>query len=370
MSSQGKARILIVIGTRPEAIKLAPLVHTLRREPAFKLRVLATAQHREMLDDCLEFFSIASDLDLDLQRDNQELADLSSRMLRVLDGVLVEEQPDLVIAQGDTSSVMIAGLACHYRQIPFAHLEAGLRSGDREHPFPEEMNRRMLGSLADLHFAPTEAAAANLLAEGVGEEQVYVTGNTVIDALHWTLPRVDREKFAPTAGQRRILVTAHRRESIGAGLEGICQGLRRLAAREDLEILFPVHPNPKVREQVHTKLEGQSRIRLLDPLSYPDFVAAMQSSDLILSDSGGVQEEAPSLNKPVLVLRERTERQEGIDAGCARLVGRDAGEIYKQASLLLDDAGIYAEMAKSPNPYGDGKATGRIVPILASCFAD
>lgn len=370
MSSKGKARILIVIGTRPEAIKLAPLVHALRREPAFELRVLATGQHRELLDGCMEFFSIRSDLDLDLQRENQELADLSSRMLRVMDGVLVEEQPDLVIAQGDTSSVMISGLACHYRQVPFAHLEAGLRSGDRGHPFPEEMNRRMLGSLADLHFAPTERAAANLLGEGVGEEQVYVTGNTVIDALHWALPRLDLAKFAPEAGRRQILVTAHRRESIGAGLDGICDGLRKLATREDVGILFPVHPNPKVRQQVHEQLQNESRIRLLDPLSYPDFVAAMRASDLILSDSGGVQEEAPSLNKPVLVLRERTERQEGIAAGCARLIGRDADEIFQQASLLLDEEGIYQQMAKSPNPYGDGRATGRIVEILKTQLVD
>ncbi len=370
MSSKGKSRILIVIGTRPEAIKLAPLVHALRRKPAFELRVLATAQHRELLDDCLEFFSVRSDLDLDLQREDQELADLSSRMLRVMDGVLLEQQPDLVLAQGDTSSVMISGLACHYRQIPFAHVEAGLRSGDREHPFPEEMNRRMLGCLADLHFAPTERAAENLLREGVGEEQVYVTGNTVIDALHWALPRVSKDKYAATNGQRKILVTAHRRESIGAGLAGICAGLRNLAAREDVEILFPVHPNPKVRQQVHDLLEHQPRIRLMNPLSYADFIAAMLASDLVLSDSGGVQEEAPSLNKPVLVLRERTERQEGIDAGCARLVGRDPAEILKQANLLLDEAPIYAEMAEAPNPYGDGRATDRIVEILESCLAD
>ena len=358
------ATVLVSIGTRPEAIKLAPLVHELERREGIRVRVLATAQHRELLDQILPFFEIEIDTDLDLMRENQGLADLTSRMITAVDAEFERERPDFVFAQGDTTTVMVTGLCCYYRKIPMGHVEAGLRTGDKYSPFPEEVNRTLVGRLADLHFAPTEGARANLLREGVAEDRVHVTGNTVIDALHWTAARVSSAEFVPGGGRRLVLVTAHRRENFGAPFEQICRGLLDLAARDDIEILYPVHPNPHVREVAESLLGGHPRIRLIEPLDYPRFVAAMQAACLILTDSGGVQEEAPSLGKPVLVLRDETERPEGIEVGTARLVGPHADRMVEAATLLLDDKDAYARMARATNPYGDGEAAARICDVL------
>ncbi|MCA8956709.1 MAG: UDP-N-acetylglucosamine 2-epimerase (non-hydrolyzing) [Planctomycetes bacterium] len=353
--------VLLAIGTRPEAVKLAPVVHELRRRPDVTVRVLATAQHRQMLDQILAFFDVVADIDLDLMRRNQGLAELTSRMVAAVDAVLVDEQPDLVLAQGDTTTVMVTALCAFYRQIRFGHVEAGLRTGNKYSPFPEEMNRSLVARLADLHFAPTERSRANLLHEGIAPDRVSVTGNTVIDALQWAVERVDPAEFAPPEGRRLVLVTAHRREHFGTPFEQICDGVRTIADRGDTEVLYPVHPNPSISEVARARLADHPRIRLTEPLDYPRFVAAMRAAHLILTDSGGVQEEAPSLGKPILVLRDDTERPEGVDAGTARLVGPHAERIATQANRLLDDPDAYREMARAQNPYGDGHAARRIV---------
>lgn len=355
------SRILVVVGTRPEAVKLAPVIHALRRADWATTRVLATAQHRQMLDQIHAFFGIRPDRDLDVMRPSQALVDLTARLLTGLDPVLAEEKPDLVLAQGDTTTVMVTALACFYRQVAFAHVEAGLRTGDLRNPFPEELNRVLVGRMAALHFAPTVGARANLLREGVPESSVHVTGNTVIDALLWAADRVDTAPFTPARGKRLVLVTAHRRENFGAPFEAVCHALRDVAGRPDVELLYPVHPNPAVRDTAHRILGGHPSIRLVDPLDYPAMVAAMRACTLILTDSGGVQEEAPSLGKPVLVLRTTTERPEGVAAGAAKLVGTDRATIVAAANRLLDDAGVYAAMAAVSNPYGDGRAAERIV---------
>lgn len=360
-------RILAVVGTRPEAVKMAPVVHALRRRSWCEARVLATAQHREMLDQILRFFDVLPDRDLDLMRPGQELADLTARMITALDRALVAERPDMVLAQGDTTTVMVAGLCAFYRQVPFGHVEAGLRTGNLQNPFPEEMNRVLVGRLARLHFAPTAGARDNLLREGIDPATVHVTGNTVIDALLWTADRVDPEPFRPPAGKRLILVTAHRRENFGAPFAAVCRALRALADRPDVTLLYPVHPNPNVHEVAHRMLGDHPSVRLVAPLDYPQMVAAMRACDLILTDSGGVQEEAPSLHKPVLVLRTTTERPEGVDAGAARLVGTDAGRIVAEATRLLDDGSARAAMTGVANPYGDGRAAERIADLVAAC---
>ncbi|MBI5850608.1 MAG: UDP-N-acetylglucosamine 2-epimerase (non-hydrolyzing) [Planctomycetes bacterium] len=355
------SKIVVAVGTRPEAVKLAPVVHALRREPWARVTVLATAQHRELLDQILQFFGIEADIDLDLMRPGQSLADLTSRMIDSLDGAFALVEPDLVIGQGATTTVPAAGLCSFYRRVPFAHVEAGLRTHDRNSPFPEEMNRVLVGRLADLHFAPTARARGNLLDEGVAPSSIEVTGNTVIDALVWATPRVDRTRFAPKEGRRTILVTAHRRESFGPPLDDVCNAvLEIVTAREDVEVVFPVHPNPNVRGTVDRVLSKHPRIHLMAPLDYADFVAAMASCHLVLTDSGGVQEEAPALGKPVLVLRDNTERPEGIDAGTAKLVGTDRKRIVEQTLRLLDDERVYAAMSQAVNPYGDGRAAARI----------
>lgn len=359
-----KRRILVAVGTRPEAVKLAPVVHALRGVEWAETRVLATAQHRQMLDQIHEFFGIRPERDLDLMRPNQSLADLTSRMIAAMDPVLADERPHLVLAQGDTTTVMVTALCCFYRRVPFAHVEAGLRTGDMQNPFPEELNRVLVGRMAALHFAPTEVSRQNLLREGIAPDAVHVTGNTVIDALLWAADRVDSGPFMPPAGKRLVLVTAHRRENFGAPFERVCAALRRLADRGDLMILYPVHPNPNVRDVACRILGDHPAIRLVDPLDYPAMVAAMRASALVLTDSGGVQEEAPTLGKPVLVLRATTERPEGVLAGSARLVGTDPDVIVQAACELLDDERAYAAMATVQNPYGDGQASQRIV---ASC---
>ncbi|MCM5572374.1 UDP-N-acetylglucosamine 2-epimerase (non-hydrolyzing) [Burkholderiaceae bacterium FT117] len=358
-------KVICIVGTRPEAIKMAPVIRALAAEPRFDVRVLATAQHRQMLDQVLRVFGIEPDIDLDIMRPNQGLATLTARLLLELDGVLLAEKPDVVLAQGDTTTVMTAALACFYHRIPFGHVEAGLRTGDLSNPFPEEMNRVVAGRLARWHFAPTESARQNLLREGVSDSQVWVTGNTVIDAL------VSVADMQPDTGlpiddsKRLVLVTSHRRENFGAPFESICRAVREIADRnEDVQVLYPVHPNPNVQTVAHRTLGDHPRIVLCPPLDYLPFVGAMQRAYLILSDSGGVQEEAPALGKPVLVLRQETERPEAVEAGVVRLVGHDFDRIVGEAQRLLDDPAAYAAMARGVSPYGDGHAAGRIVGVL------
>jgi UDP-N-acetylglucosamine 2-epimerase (non-hydrolysing) len=301
-------------------------------------------------------------------RPGQGLADLSARAIAALDPVLEDEAPDLVLAQGDTTTVLAAALCAFYRRVPFAHVEAGLRTGDLAQPFPEEGNRVLVARLAAVHFAPTSAARDNLLREGLPARAVHVVGNTAVDALLWTAARVDVEPFLPPPGRRLIVVTAHRRESLGEPFAGLCGAIAVLARRPDVEVLFPVHPNPRVREAVERHLAGHARVRLCDPLGYPEMVAAMQASTLLLTDSGGIQEEAPSLGKPVLVLREKTERPEGVAAGAALLVGLDQRRIVDAATRLLDDPDAYAAMAHVQNPYGDGTSARAITAILGERF--
>lgn len=360
-----KAKIHCVIGTRPEAIKMAPVILALKKEPWADVHVLATAQHREMLDQILSLFRITPQIDLDVMQKNQSLSELTARLMTRLDLVFARDAPDVVLAQGDTTTVMVTALAAFYRRIPFGHVEAGLRTGDMASPFPEEMNRVMTGRLARWHFAPTERARANILAEGIHGDSVYVTGNTVIDALLDVSSRCD--EFAPklAAGNRLILVTAHRRENFGEPFAEICRAIKHLAdTREDVEFLYPVHPNPNVHDVVTTMLGSHPRIHLCAPLDYAPFVAAMKAAYFILTDSGGVQEEAPALGKPVLVLRRETERPEAVEMGVVKLVGPDYGGIVKESQRLLDDQVAYREMARGSSPYGDGKSAERIVNVL------
>ena len=357
---------MCVVGTRPEAIKMAPVILACRRQPWANVRVLATAQHREMLDQVFGLFDITPDIDLNIMQENQTLPQLTARLMTALDQAFARENPHAVLAQGDTSTVMVAALASFYRRIPFGHVEAGLRTGDLAYPFPEEMNRVVTGHLARWHFAPTESARTNLLAEGIADEHVFVTGNTVIDALLDVAKRCDEYAPKVSAGNRLVLVTAHRRENFGKPFAEICRAIKYLAdTRPDIEFLYPVHPNPNVR-QVAMKMLGQHpRIRLCDPLDYLPFVAAMKTAHLILSDSGGVQEEAPALGKPVLVLRRETERPEAVKEGVVKLVGPDFDAIVKESLQLLDDDRAYSAMARGISPYGDGRASSRIVEILS-----
>ncbi|SAK70478.1 UDP-N-acetylglucosamine 2-epimerase [Caballeronia hypogeia] len=357
--------ILCAVGTRPEAIKMAPVILALKACHDFDVRVLNTAQHRGMLDKILACFGLVPDIDLDIMRPNQSLAGLTARLLTEIDRVLGHEKPALVLAQGDTTTVMTVAMACFYRRIEFGHVEAGLRTGDIDNPFPEEMNRVVAGRLASLHFAPTEGARQNLLRERVPDDTIWMTGNTVIDAL---LSVADHK---PSLGidldetKRLVLVTAHRRENFGEPLRNICGALLELLARhDDIQILFPVHPNPNVRDVVFPMLDRHPRVILTEPLDYVPFVAAMQRATLILSDSGGVQEEAPALGKPVLVLRHETERPEAIEAGVVRLVGTQTDVIVEAVSRLLNDPAEYRAMARGVSPYGDGRAASRIVDVL------
>ena len=365
-----KSRIVCVVGTRPEAVKMAPVILALKHLPWADVRVLATAQHRQILDQVLQVFGIAPDIDLDMMQPNQDLTALTARMLVALGDVLKAEKPDVVLAQGDTTTVMVAALASFYQNVPFGHVEAGLRTGDMRRPFPEEMNRVLAGHMARWHFAPTASARDNLLREGIDAASVHVTGNTVIDALHTMASRTPAAQVTP--GRRLVLVTAHRRESFGEPLVQVCTAIRTLVERNaDLEVLYPVHPNPNVRATVDELLGRHPRIQLVEPLDYQPFVAAMKAAYLILTDSGGVQEEAPALGKPVLVLREETERPEAVEAGVVELVGTDAQFIIDTAQRLLDDPVAYKAMAKGVSPYGDGLASQRIVDVLqryhASC---
>ena len=372
MPSVARPRILVVFGTRPEAIKLFPLIHALRRTDA-DVRVCVTGQHREMLDQVLEIARIVPDHDLDLMLPNQSLDMLTSRLLTELGKVMDADRPDRVVVQGDTATAMVGALTAYYRKIPVAHVEAGLRSGNIYHPWPEEVNRKVVGAIADLHFAPTETSRDALLAENVPAERIHVTGNTVIDALIETRARVDSDAtlastIAPIAarfaGKRIVAVTTHRRENFGDGLKSVAQAVRRIADRPDVAVIFPVHPNPNVRGPMSEVLGGIDNIAMIDPLDYPNFVRLLSLCHFVMTDSGGVQEEAPALAKPVLVMRETTERPEGVAAGTAKLVGNDEEVIVTEASRLLDDKAAYEAMARAHNPFGDGRSSERIARII------
>ena len=361
-------RFLFIFGTRPEAIKLAPLIAGLRK--IGEVRVCVTGQHREMLDQVLRFFSIVPDYDLNIMEENQNLFTVTAKSLRLLEKAINESLPDLIIVQGDTTTAFAGALAGFYKKIKVAHVEAGLRSFDRLSPFPEEMNRIMIGQIADYHFAPTKKAGQNLVREGIPHRSIHVVGNTVIDALFMGLSIVEKNekrfydhfRFLDLS-KRILLVTGHRRESFGKPFENICRALKEIA-RNDVEIVYPVHLNPNVRGHVYPILRGIRNIHLIEPLAYPHLIWLMSKSYLVLTDSGGIQEEAPSLGKPVLVMRDVTERTEGIEAGTAILVGTNRKRIVESALTLLSDKGEYGKMAKRRNPYGDGKASERIRGII------
>lgn len=373
-----RRRIAVFLGTRPEGIKLAPVIAGLRADPSIETIVVSTGQHNEMLKQVVQIFGIRVDQDLEVMRPDQTLASLTSRLITRIDEALDAARPAMALVQGDTTTVLAAALACYYRGVPVGHVEAGLRTGDLNSPFPEEANRLLASRLAALHFAPTALAQENLLAEGVRPDRIVVTGNTVIDALFMELARqadaevaheIDRQ-LAPELGAvwseaPFVLITGHRRENFGDGFVGICEGIRVLAERfPDVRFVYPVHLNPNVRGPVMDRLGSLANVHLLEPVDYPSFVRLMQKCRLVLTDSGGVQEEAPSLGKPVLVMRNTTERPEGVDAGTARLVGTDASTIVDAVTQLLSDDAAYAAMANAQNPYGDGHATERILGMI------
>ena len=364
--------ILIVFGTRPETIKLCPLVRSMRQQPErFRVTVCVTGQHRHLLDSALAAFGVEPEIDLEVMTPNQSLASLSARILERLDPVLGSIEPDFLVVQGDTTTTFAAALAAFYRRVPVGHVEAGLRTGDLREPFPEELNRVLTTRLSALHFAPTAQAAERLRAESAPEGSIVVTGNTGIDALLWVKGQLDAGALQGYAGdlpmgRHLILVTAHRRESFGEGFERICTALARIAERGDTGILYPVHPNPNVREVVGRRLGGLPGITLIDPLDYVPFVDLMSRASILLTDSGGVQEEAPSLGKPVLVMRDKTERQEAVEAGTAVLVGTDAERICAEVAALLDNHGIHASRTGVHNPFGDGCACPRIADAIHS----
>jgi UDP-N-acetylglucosamine 2-epimerase (non-hydrolysing) len=369
-------KIMAVFGTRPEAIKMAPLLKSLQKNKNYKLIITVTAQHREMLDQVMALFQLEADYDLDIMKDRQTLSGLSARIITKLDGILAEEKPDLLLVHGDTSSTFIGALTSFYHQIEIAHVEAGLRTHTKYSPFPEEMNRQLTGVLADLNFAPTKRAKENLLLENTAPEKIFVTGNTVIDAL---LSVVDENykfenellKNLDFASKKLILLTTHRRENLGEPMKNIFRAVQRLTEKIDnLEVIFPVHLNPVIRELSRKMLAGNEQIHLIEPLDYLPFANLMARVDLVLTDSGGIQEEAPSLGKPVLVLRDTTERPEAVEAGTVLKVGTDAEAIYQQSLKLLTDAEEYQKRAAAVNPYGDGKAVERIIKVLDYQFGD
>jgi UDP-N-acetylglucosamine 2-epimerase (non-hydrolysing) len=364
-------KILSVFGTRPEAVKMAPIVKLLAQTAGMESRVCVTAQHRQMLDQVLNLFEIKPDYDLDLMRADQSLAQLSAAIFTNLDPVLEDFKPDWVLAQGDTTTVAITSLLAYYRRIKFGHVEAGLRTHDKWQPFPEEINRRVAGVTADLHFSPTEWSRQNLLREGIADDIIKVTGNTVIDALKFVSEQPEPAEITQLTtsrlkAKRLILVTAHRRENFGQPMEDICHALLELAKRGDVEIVYPVHLNPNVQEPVNRLLNGVEHITLLPPMDYLPLVHLMKHAVLILTDSGGIQEEAPAFGIPTLVLRDVTERPEGVKAGTLKLVGTDTSFIVQEAKRLLEDESAYAEMAKAANPYGNGHAAKKIIQVLLS----
>lgn len=367
-------KILVIFGTRPEAIKLFPVVHALHERGDVDARVCVTGQHRQMLDQVLDIGEIRADHDLDVMAPDQSLDALTARLLTGIGEVMDRERPSRVIVQGDTATAMAGALAAYYRKIPVSHVEAGLRSYDIYQPWPEEVNRKIIGTIADQHFAPTEVSAAALRAEAVPEDRIYVTGNTVIDALHWVLAKIGAQPGLAAglsdleqrfADKRIIGVTTHRRENFGDGMENIATALQDIAARDDVAIIFPVHLNPNVRKVMGARLGNHPRIAMIEPLDYPHFARLLSICHIMLSDSGGVQEEAPALGKPVLVMRDTTERPEGVSAGTAKLVGTDRRRIVSEIFTLLDDEAAYAAMARAHNPFGDGASAGRIAGLVA-----
>jgi len=362
-------KVLLVFGTRPEAIKMAPVYEALRATPGLDVRVAVTAQHREMLDQVLRLFGIEPEYDLNVMKPGQGLTEITAAVLVGLKPVLEDYAPDLLLVHGDTTTTLSASLAAYYQQIPVGHVEAGLRTGNIYSPWPEEINRKITGGVATLHFAPTEKAASNLKYEGVTADQISITGNTVIDALLKVVNKLEKDRqqsaafdveFGIDPTKRLILVTGHRRESFGGGFERICSALATIATREDVQIIYPVHLNPNVKGPVETNLGALKRVRLIAPQDYLPFVHLMRRADIILTDSGGVQEEAPSLGKPVLVMRDTTERPEAVDAGTVKLVGTVADLIVRETAMLLDDQAAYEAMSRAHNPYGDGLASQRI----------
>jgi UDP-N-acetylglucosamine 2-epimerase (non-hydrolysing) len=376
-----KKKISVIFGTRPEAIKVAPVILGLQKDGRFDVRVCVTGQHRQMLDQVLEVFAIKPDADLNLMRPNQTLGGLSARAIESIDQYLTTDKPDLVLVQGDTTTVFCASLASFYHKVPIGHIEAGLRTGNMMSPWPEEANRVLTTRLTELHFAPTDVSRDNLLKEGVPSEKITVTGNTVIDALFTVVEKVRKtqpevpglsaEKLASWAGRKVVLITGHRRENFGGGFDAICMAVRDLAAKfPTVEFVYPMHMNPNVREPV-TRILGQAtgaNVHLIEPLPYLPFVWMMDRASVILTDSGGVQEEAPSLGKPVLVMRDTTERPEAVAAGTVKLVGTDHAKIVDGVSTLLSNPSAYQAMSRAHNPYGDGKATGRIIEACAKFF--
>lgn len=373
-------KTLCVFGTRPEAIKMAPVAIALGNDPSVDAKICVTGQHREMLDQVLNLFDLVPDFDLNIMKPSQDLTDVTVRILEGLRGVFAEFVPDVVLVHGDTATTFAASLAAYYHRIPVAHVEAGLRTGDIYSPWPEEGNRKLTGALANLHFAPTQTSQANLLREGVPEQNVLVTGNTVIDALMMVIDRLKtdeqlREGAAKPSSfispeRRIVLVTGHRRESFGDGFERICRALAHIAnTHKDVDIIYPMHMNPNVREPVNRVLKDIKNVHLIEPLDYLPFVYLMEKSYLILTDSGGIQEEAPSLGKPVLVMRDTTERPEALEAGTVKLVGTDVETMIAEVDELLNSQSAYDKMSFAHNPYGDGKASHRIVETLKQVFS-
>lgn len=370
-----KPKVLIIFGTRPEAIKLFPVVHALSARDGLETLSCVTAQHREMLDQVLNIADTRPDFDLDLMKANQSLDDLTGRLLSGIGKILDQTKPQRVVVQGDTATAMCGALAAYYRQIPVSHVEAGLRSYNIYHPWPEEVNRKIIGTIADQHFAPTQTSADALRKENIPAERIYITGNTVIDALLISANKINDTTYLDTNlhglykkfGDRKIIgVTSHRRENLGDGLTNIASALRTIAQRDDVALIFPVHLNPNVRAIMQDALGGLDNVAMIEPLDYPNFVSLLHHCSFMLTDSGGVQEEAPALGKPVLVMRDTTERPEGIEAGTAKLVGTDRDMIIAEATKLLDDEGHYLAMARAHNPFGDGKASQRIADIIES----
>lgn len=371
------AKVLVIFGTRPEAIKLFPVVRALAEMPGLTVRTCVTAQHRGLLDQVLGIAGLVPDIDLDLMKPGQSLDRLTARLLTGLGEVMDAERPNRVLVQGDTATAMVGALAAYYRKVPVGHVEAGLRSGDIWQPWPEEVNRRIVAPIADQHFAPTQTAADALRRENIDPPSIHVTGNTVIDALLATQARIAAEPVlaagldplaARFSGKRLVLVTTHRRENFGEGMTGIARAIGRIADRPDTAVLFPMHPNPNVVSAMDAVLGERDNVARIEPLDYPHFIRALGLCDVVLSDSGGVQEEAPALGKPVLVMRETTERPEGVAAGTAKLVGTDADRIVSEISTLLDDKAAYQVMARAHNPFGDGHASARIAKVVAHGF--
>ncbi len=368
-------KTMVIFGTRPEAIKLFPVVNALKAQPKISCEVLVSAQHREMLDQVLSISGIVPDYDLNIMQPGQSLDALTARLLEAIGCVLDKAKPDRVVVQGDTATAMVGALAAYYRQIPVSHVEAGLRSYNIYQPWPEEVNRKIIGAIADQHFAPTDVSAVALKAEAVPADRVFVTGNTVIDALHWVTDRIShRPEMASSlcglearfAGKKIIGITTHRRENFGDGMENIAAAIKAIAARDDVACIFPVHLNPNVRAVMDKELGDLPNVAMIEPLDYPHFARLLSISHIMLTDSGGVQEEAPALGKPVLVMRDTTERPEGVTAGTAKLIGTDKDRIISEIFTLLDDDAAYSAMARAHNPFGDGKASQRIAEIISN----